>query len=128
MDKDIKQVRKLYKKLLNKYNKSALNNPEIITDYFIVYLKYLRDMRVAVEPVTSLEQNSYIVTLGAAISAYNSYVNCINKYYDVSRTLVERKNKELSEEEVHKQYTNEKLFYFNSFWEIVKTNFESWVL
>ena len=128
MNKDQKQTQKIYSKALIKFSKMSLYDPECSKDYFILYLKYLRDMKILADSTLTLESNTQVITLGAAISAYFSYIDCINKYYNISRTTIERKNKELSEEETQKKYSEEKMFYFKSFWEIVQNNFESWTL
>lgn len=128
MNRDKKQIQKIYAKALKKASKRSLEDSECSKDYFILYLKYLRDIKILEDSALTLEENAQVITLGAAISAYFSYIDCINKYYNITRTAIERKNKELSEEETQKKYSEEKMFYFNSFWEIVQNNFESWIL
>ena len=104
---------KQYKGLYNQYNKkllaehkanfSALNNN---LDYFITYLKYLRDYYLLTDNVESI----VTTTLVAACSEYDKYQTCIAKYYRLNGNIIERISNE-SEEEVAKKYNSEKNFH-----------------
>ena len=110
---------KQYKGLYNQYNKkllaehkanfSAFNNN---LDYFITYLKFLRDyyLLTAENKNADDEIDVATATLVAACSEYEKYENCITKYYKLNGNVIERISDE-SEEEVAKKYNLEKKFH-----------------
>lgn len=116
-----------YKRVLSLYSKQSLIDTELGLDYFIIYLKYLRDMRIMDKIDGGLEEDNLITTISSALNAYEEYVGCIHKYYDVTDTSITPKDKTLSAEEVLKQYNKNKIEANDIFWEIVKTNLESWI-
>ena len=125
---------KQYKALCNQYNKklladhkanfSVLNNN---LDYFITYLKYLRDYYLLTDTTTQLEDtvNMKTATLVAAVSEYEKYINCIGNYYKLNGNVIEKKTDE-PDEEVTKKYNLEKKFHWTNFWQLVMTNIEEW--
>jgi hypothetical protein len=110
---------KQYKTLCNQYNKklladhkanfSTLNNN---LDYFITYLKYLRDYYLLTDTTTQLEDtvNMKTATLVAAVSEYEKYISCISNYYKLNGNIIEKKTDE-PDEEVTKKYNLEKKFH-----------------
>jgi len=114
---------KQYKKLQDKYNEkllaqhkanfSILNNN---MDYFITYLKMLRDYYLLTNDKKDINElvDMKTTTLVAAVSEYEKYINCISKYYKLENNRVERLTDE-SEEEVAKKYNLEKKFHWTNF-------------
>ena len=125
-----KQYKKLYntysKKLLatHKANFSILNNN---MDYFITYLKMLRDYYLLTEPEPTNEKNVSLktATLVAAVSEYEKYITCITNYYKLDNNTVKKISEE-SDEEVSKKYNIEKKFHWTNFWQLVMNNIEDW--
>ena len=110
--KQFKELQEQYnKKLLaeHKANFSILNNN---MDYFITYLKYLRDYYLLTNDKKNIDELVDIktTTLVAAVSEYEKYNNCISKYYKLENNKVERLTDE-PEEEVAKKYNNERKFH-----------------
>lgn len=111
--------KKQYKDIYNQYNKklladhkanfSAFNNN---LDYFVTYLKFLRDYHLLTDDNTTSEEDVKMstATLVAACSEYEKYENCIMKYYRLNGNVIERISDE-SEEEVAKKYNLEKKFH-----------------
>ena len=126
--------KKQYKDIYNQYNKklladhkanfSAFNNN---LDYFVTYLKFLRDYHLLTDDNTTSEEDVKMstATLVAACSEYEKYENCIMKYYRLNGNVIERISDE-SEEEVAKKYNLEKKFHWTNFWQLVMTNIEGW--
>ena len=110
-----KQYKNIYdtynKKLLaeHKANFSTFNNN---LDYFITYLKYLRDYHLLTDSATKSEQdvNLATATLVAACNEYEQYQTCIANYYKLNGNVIERISDE-PEEEVAKKYNLEKKFH-----------------
>lgn len=125
---------KQYKTLCDSYNKkllaehkanfSILNNN---MDYFITYLKYLRDYYLLTDKVVDIDDTNNVktATLVAAVSEYEKYISCIGNYYKLNGNTIERITDE-PEEEVAKKYNLEKKFHWTNFWQLVMTNIEGW--
>ena len=94
-------------------------------EYFVTYLKYLRDYYLLTEPTpeTKEEVNLKTASLVTAVSEYEKYNTCIAKYYKLNGNAIERISDE-SEEEVAKKYNLEKKFHWTNFWQLVMTNIE----
>ena len=125
--KSHRKLYRSYKKLLKKTYKTGLkqNGP---LEYFVTYLKLLRDYYLLTEPYhETLDQNSFELTsLVAAISEYEKSQTCINNYYSVEGDSIVRIATG-TEEEVLEKYSKEKNFHWESFWNLVKYSIESWV-
>ena len=92
MKNQLKQLNKAYDKRLNKA--SGL-------EYFIEYLKYIRDYSIiSAESMEALKENSSATAIIITISEFEAY-----------KTSNEEKQKE---------------FHWNNFWELVKLNMEEW--
>ena len=112
MNKDFSIIASQYnEKLLaeHKANFSAFNNN---LDYFVTYLKFLRDYHLLTDDNTSSEEDVKMTTatLVAACSEYEKYENCIMNYYRLNGNVIERITDE-PEEEVAKKYNLEKKFH-----------------
>ena len=114
----MKPFKKEFKNLYNKYSKKLLachkNNLEVINlDYFIVYLKFIRDYYILTEPLVteSGAENLKIASLATAIAEYEEYQNCIHKYYNQHGMPI----LEGTKEEIQYKYNIEKAFHWNSF-------------
>jgi hypothetical protein len=105
-----------YKKLYKKYNKKLKQLHQFkfetflnSTEYFITYLKFLRDYYILTESLilNSGEENLKIATLATAIAEYEKYQTCVNNYY-TSNGL---RKIEGTAEEVQTKYNSEKKFH-----------------
>ena len=110
-----KQYKKLYseynKKLLaqHKANFSAYSNN---MDYFITYLKFLRDYHLLTDEVPADKEGANLITasLVTAVSEYEKYKTCIAKYYKLEGNVMQRITDD-PEEEVAKKYNLERKFH-----------------
>lgn len=114
--KEFKQLCQAYDKVLKNdhaTNFKSLTNP---MDYFVDYLKFMRDYYILTEPLIleNGEENLKIASLATAISEYEKYQNCEYNYYGFDGTKVIYKV-EGTREEVQQQYNTEKTFHWNSF-------------
>ena len=126
-DKQYKDIYNEYdKKLLalHKANFSALNNN---MDYFITYLRCLRDAHLLNEAKvdTPEEVNVSTAALVTAVKEYESYKTCITKYYKLDGNTVKRITDD-PEEEVAKKFDLERKFHWTNFWQLVMANIEDW--
>ena len=126
--KEFKQLYKTYDKRLKKDHEMGFKNLTNSMDYFVTYLKFMRDYYILTEPLVldSGEENLKIASLATAVSEYEKYQNCEHNYYDFDGTKVIYKI-EGTREEVQQQYNMEKTFHWNSFWNLVKLNMEDWL-
>lgn len=122
---EFKALYKAYNKKLKLHHKNNFNQFFNNMDYFVTYLKFIRDYYILTEPLVleSGEENLKIAALATAISEYNSYKNCINNYY----TSTGIRKIDGTAEEVQQQYNTEKAFHWNNFWTLVMTNMEGWM-
>jgi hypothetical protein len=123
--KQYKKIQKAYtKKLLaeHKANSSGLAGN---LNYFVTYLKMLRDYNLLTNQQADLNKIADLktTTLVAAVSEYEKYQTCIFKYYKVKNNSIERLTEE-SEEAVSKKYNEERKFHWINFWQLVMTNIE----
>ena len=81
------EFKKDYKKLCSAYNKRLRNTQrnkvlslENTLDYFVTYLKFIRDYFILTEPPINDkgEENYKITTIAAAISEYQQYIASCN--------------------------------------------------
>ena len=126
--KEFKQLCQTYDKVLkdsHTTNFKALNN---CMNYFVTYLKFMRDYYVLTEPLVteSGEENMKIAAIATAVSEYEQYQNCEHKYYGFDGTKVVYKVDGTSEE-VQQLYNTEKAFHWNSFWNLIRLNMEDWM-
>ena len=110
--KQYKSLLTAYNNKLQKIHKSSFNTLDNGLDYFVTYLKYLRDYYLLTEHAKDIDEivDLKTTTLVAALSEYEKYNNCIFKYYKLENNKIERLSGE-SEEEVSKKYNLEKKFH-----------------
>lgn len=127
-------VDKCYNLIYSKYNKKLLAehkaNFSVLDNglsYFTTYLKMLRDhyilMGSYIEDKASTELK--VASLAAAVNEFDSYQNCVSKYYRLNGNTVEHMI-EGTEEDVAKKYDSERKFHWINFWQLVMANIESW--
>ena len=126
--KEFKQLCQTYDKVLkndHSTNFKSLINP---MGYFVDYLKFMRDYYILTEPLVldSEEENLKIAAIATAVSEYEQYQNCEQKYYGFDGTKVIYKIPG-TREEVQQQYNKEKNFHWNNFWNLVRLNMEDWM-
>lgn len=124
--KKYKKLFRYYVKELKKCHNSSFNNYENCLDYFTTYLRYMRDVYILTEENIDPDKNLKVASICMAVSEYEKYSTCISTYYNVSKNTIEQKDKTKTKDEVTKAYQTEKLFHWNTFWEIVRMNMESW--
>lgn len=76
--KEFKDLYKAYEQQLKKYHTLNLEGITNSIDYFVTYLKFMRDYYILTEPLVTEngEENLKIASLATAISAYNKYQTC----------------------------------------------------
>lgn len=128
-DKTFIPLQKAYKLKLQEQLNKNINELSSPMDYFITYLKFLRDYHLY-ETQDSLEEtikDVKIISIMTAIEEYEKFQNCIHNYYNVSKQTISRKEN-YSEEEASTKYANEKKFHWNAFWNLINLNMESWMI
>ena len=126
--KEFKQLYKAYDKSLKTYHADNFKSLTNCMDYFVTYLKFMRDYYILTEPFVtdSGEENLKIASLATAISEYENYQMCEHKYYGFDGTNIIYKVEGTSEE-VQQKYTREKTFHWDNFWNLVRLNMEDWM-
>lgn len=76
--KEFKDLYKAYEQQLKKYHTLNIEGITNSMDYFVTYLKFMRDYYILTEPLVTEngEENLKIASLATAISAYNKYQTC----------------------------------------------------
>jgi hypothetical protein len=126
-DKDYKRLYRVYNKKLKNLHKNSFKHIDNGMEYFITYLRFMRDYLILTEGVLNEEghENIKISTIATAIAEYELYENCINKYFKHDGKTVIRIAPG-TDEEVQKKYAAEKQFHWNCFWEITRLNMMNW--
>jgi hypothetical protein len=126
--KEYNKLYKSYKKRLRVLNRLSFKGLATPVDYFITYLKMIRDCRLlnASDVGAILDQDLELASIITAISEYENSQHCIEKYYNIGSTGISRISNE-DEETVSKSYRAEKLFHWESFWNLVKIGVEDWI-
>ena len=124
LGKDIKKLQAHYDKKLRKCHKDCLRSFGNGLDYFINYLRYLRDYYTLSGKLENVGESNDVrmMALVAAISEYEKSQTCIRNYYreDGVRLLDE------SPADVLEKYNKEKATHWGYFWQLVMLNIESW--
>lgn len=97
----IKQLNKAYKKSFNTLNKSLLQSKSTGLSIFVEHLRYLRDsmLLVADDDLEKINKtNTKLTTIITAVAEYEASLS-----------------------------TNQKVFHWNNFCELVKHNMEDWL-
>lgn len=125
---DLSEFKKKYKPLYNIYidQLKQYKNADVPANAlsgFIVYIYMLRDAEI----LCGNNQNNRD-TLIAAIVAYEKFSTCITEFYEVnSLGVIERKNKEKTDQEVQEEFNKQRLIYWNCFLKIVEHNLAGWI-
>jgi hypothetical protein len=125
--KQFKDLYKFYNKELKKCHEINFKNLNNNLDYFITYIRFMRDYYILTENVYDPIQNQKIYYLCLAVQEYDAYYNCIYDYYNISKNMVEIKDKTKTKAEVDEEYRAEMNKHINNFWLIVKDNIEGWL-
>ena len=126
--KEFKQLYKTYDKKLKNDHEVSFKNLTNSMNYFVTYLKFMRDYYILTESVVleSGEENLKIASLATAVSEYEKYQTCEHNYYGFDGAEVIYKIDGTSDE-VQQKYNLEKAFHWNNFWNLVKLNMEDWL-
>jgi hypothetical protein len=126
--KEFKQLYKAYDKKLKKDHELNFKDLNNSMNYFVTYLKFMRDYYILTEPLIleSGEENLKIASLATAVSEYEKYQTCEHKYYGFDGTQVIYKVEGTSEE-IQQLYNTEKTFHWNNFWNLIRLNMEDWM-
>ena len=125
--KQFKELYKFYNKELKKCHEINFKNLNNNLDYFITYIRFMRDYYILTENVYDPIQNQKIYYLCLAVQEYDAYYNCIYDYYNISKNMVEIKDKTKTKAEVDEEYRAEMNKHINNFWLLVKDNIEGWL-
>ena len=104
--KEFKDLCKAYEQQLKKCHTVNLEGLTNSMDYFVTYLKFMRDYYILSEPLVAEngEENLKIASLATAISAYTKYQTCKNWCASIETSA----NKD---EALLKKYNTEKDFH-----------------
>jgi hypothetical protein len=94
----VKQLNKAYKKSFNTLNKSLFQSKSAGLNIFIEHLRYLRDSMILSTNDDLDKINTKLATIITAVAEYEASVN-----------------------------TDQKVFHWNNFCELVKQNMEDWL-
>jgi len=122
-DKKLRNIYETYNKkllALHKANFSVLGNN---LDYFVTYLKLLRDHYILTEKTA--EEKLKTASLITAVKEYENYNSCITKYYKIVNNEIKKISDE-PEEEVEKKFEKERTFHWTAFWKLIMLNIEDW--
>ena len=82
VDRDIKKLTSYYNKQLKKCHENSIKAHDNNLDYFINYLRYLRDYFLLTEDTTIENvRNLKLTSIVAAVGEYDRYNTCILDYY-----------------------------------------------
>ncbi len=120
--KKYKKLFKAYNKRLKNAHKTSLLSLESNLDYFITYLRLMRDYFILTESPVNADgiENYKISTIATAISEYEQYIASANNVEWL------KKDGGAEIEASLNKYKIEKQFHWNCFWEIVKQNMLLW--
>jgi hypothetical protein len=98
LKEEFKQLHKSYKKQLQQLQKGSFDTPAMWLDYFVSYLKFLRDSLILEEPLIleNDEENLKIASIATAITAYEKYkinldlCNAIAKNSEENKALINK--------------------------------------
>lgn len=121
-----KSLYSFYRKALLKCHKQQLKYVITDLDYFVLYLRYMRDYYTLSLDISEIPSNFPLAALTVALSEYNLYFTCLMHYYTISSNGIESKFPELTEEELQKQYRIEQQEHWDRFWNIINNNIETW--
>jgi predicted metal-dependent HD superfamily phosphohydrolase len=125
--KEQKALYKSYKKRLTDLHEKLLQGTATPVEYFVTYLMMLRDKQLLSVPFNQ-ELDLKDIDLASIITAlkeYDKYKKCIYDYYAVKNGVVKR-IAEGTEQEVQEKYTKERLYHWETFWNLVKMCAEDW--
>ena len=130
-----KEFKKKYSRLFKCYDRelralqkrdvAELNNP---LDYFVTYIKFMRDYYILTEPIEKDgAENKKIAIIASTLSEYEQYVDCEKKYFRVGENGVVKRIVPGTQDEVLSKYNAEKAFHWNCFWQLVCLNMSDWM-
>ena len=125
--KEYKKLYKNYYKSLSKIHRKSLAHYSLPLEYFVTYLKFLRD-KLLLETSYKKElgeENLELVSLITALQAFENYNTCIYKFYDVQADQVVHKA-EYTAETAQTAFQEERLYHWETFWNLVKLCIEGW--
>jgi hypothetical protein len=107
---EFKQLYKSYNKQLKKLHKENFSDFNINIDYFIIYLKFLRDYTILTENLVldNGEENLKIASLATALAEYEKFQTCNNFCCTIKESTAEN-------EALLDKYLKEKAFHWDNF-------------
>lgn len=123
--KDFKKIKKAYNKILtlrHKFNVKNLCNP---LDYFVDYLKYLRDFLIMIDYQEQNERAELSLTaLIMAIDEYELYIGCLLSQPTMETTVqLIKEGKYTEAQELHQKELEQ---HWRKFWHLIELNIEEW--
>ena len=127
-EKKYHKLYKLYDKQLKKAHKEAYKEFMNPMDYFITYLKFMRDYYILSSEEKNTKNSIKIASLTSAVSEITDYTNCIEKYFNIDKTKADVQPKDgKSFVDAMTDYLVESEKHWTTFWALVSTNMQSWM-
>lgn len=123
-----RKLYRLYDKQLKKAHKKSYKEFMNPMDYFVTYLKFMRDYYILASENKNTISNSKIASLTSAVTEIAKYKDCINKYFDIDKGKAKVQPKEGKDfSEALQEYLTESQGHWIAFWALVSANMESWM-
>lgn len=116
----VKKLFREYQKRLNKLNRIGIKDTEIGFEYFITFLRSIRDKLILATDADKIDTDMTVQTICSAINEYNLIDACADKYFKMIDETTD-----LSEE-IQRKYTEEKRKHETMFWSLVSANLQMW--
>jgi len=126
--KEIKKLSSYYDRKLRECHKYSFNAVDNNLDYFVTYLKFLRDYFLLTTPAEQQKKQPLKITsLVAAVGEYEKYSSCIFNYYKVNdKDEITEIQTDMDKKEVAAAYWKERNEHWGNFWQLIMLNIESW--
>lgn len=124
--KEYRKLYKYYKKELLHINNFNMTHILCNLDYFITYLRFIRDFLLLTDSDINPENNMKIASLCAAIAEYEQYSTCFSKFYTVVNNVPIKIDKAKTNEQVANEYNAARQLHWKLFCDLIQTHMEGW--
>lgn len=126
------QIRKDIGKLIKAYREEALTAADISLasndanlDFFVISLRLLRDKMALLNDAKDKLAAKSLLTLTAAISAYDKYAACVENHFELTEAGLSPKGGK-SKDDAMMAFNDERNKYFGAFCDLMKKNMLFW--